>query len=101
MWYTIYMNKKVVKKIGRKRGAKKMMARKKSAKVATMKKDAGVPVGFTIIKSDQLPTYATAYDRRNGREILMHSKKYIPKWVKRSLTDEEVSRMLLKNGSKK
>ena len=64
-----------------------------------MKKDAGVPVGFTIIKSDQLPTYATAYDRRNGREILMHSKKYIPKWVKRSLTDEEG--MLLKNGSKK
>ena len=69
MWYDAYMNKK----------------------------DESVPIGFTIIKSNQLPTYAVAYDRRNGREILMHSKEYIPKWVKRSLTDDEISRMLLKH----
>ena len=59
------------------------------------KQQKGVPVGYSIFKSDRLPTRATAYDKRNGKQVLLRDKKHIPKWVREELTDEEISHMLL------
>ena len=97
VWYTMSMKKKSTKKT--KCAVQRTVTRKKSAKTAT--RNRGVPIGYSIFKSSQLPTKAVAYDKRNGKEVLLRDKRYIPGWVLDELTDEEVSRMLLKNDAKK
>ena len=93
------MKKKPSKKS--KQIAKKPTVRRQSAKAVITKNTGDIQVGYSILKSSRLPTRAMAYNKKNGLQVLLHDKKYIPKWVLEELTDEEVSKMLLKDGAEK
>ena len=94
------MRKKVVKKVAKKTGSRKRVTRKQSAKVATRKKEKGVPVDFTIFRSGKR-VRAVAYDRRNGREVLLRDIKYVPKLMRRELTDAQIAKFLLTDDAKR
>ena len=96
------MNKKVVKK---KVGNKKRVVRKQSsAKAVAVKKQAkkerGVPISFSVFRSRNR-VRAAAYDDRNGRRILLHDIKYVPKLVRKELTDAQVVKFLLTDDAKR
>ena len=95
------MSKKAVKK---KVGSKKRVARKQSAKAVAVKKvkkkEKGVPIGFHVSKLGKR-IRAEVYDQRNGRRILLHDIQYVPKWVRRELTDAQVAKFLLTDDAKR
>ena len=99
VWYTLNMNKKASKK---RVGSKKRVVRKRSAAttVAVKKREKGVPIGFHVSRLGKR-VRAVVYDRRDGREVLLRDIKYVPKWVRRELTDTQVAKFLLTDDAKR
>ena len=100
VWYSGGMSKKAVKKrVGSK---KRVVTRKRSATVVAVerKKERGVPVSFFISKLGKR-VRASAYDDRNGRRVLLHDIKHVPKLMRKELTDAQIAKFLLTDDAKR
>ena len=93
--------RKAVKRVRASAGVtvKKRVAKKKIN--GKKKKQDWIPVGFSILKLRGEPPKARAYDKRNGREVLLGDIKEIPPFVRRELTDDEIAAMLLTKDAKR
>ena len=82
------------KKIGKKRVARKRRSAKAVVVKKRAKKEKGVPIGFHVSKLGKR-IRAAAYDRRDGRRVLLRDIQYVPKLVRKELTDAQVAEFLL------